>query len=263
MADLNGDQFQAVFSQMDHMDKQYPASIPEEHKNATFHHGTIHAIKDGMVRPANDADKNVSEYSMGDPGDLSEGDHAFAIRNREGYAWYAAKNFHPSLRRARVYEVEPAHDMVPGPHNKEHPDFVLHHQDEIGTPDDYPTHEAYQYQVEDARASHHQDEWASPTGFKVKNRLDIQPGHQGTFPGISWGRYSEHPYNQRVNHPSDDDVQYGTTNSLEDVHRHALKEHAAVEEFRQPPRRRTGAALKAFLRGEPEPPPMHDHPTLF
>jgi hypothetical protein len=94
-----------------------------------FFHGTTHAIKDKMVRPVNDLDDHhqVSEYSMGDPGDMSEGDHAFAARNDENYAWQAAHIFHPNGLRPRVYEVDPAADMKPGPWNPKHPDFLAHH----------------------------------------------------------------------------------------------------------------------------------------
>lgn len=246
-----------------------------------FFHGTTHAIKDGVVRPAAFADKNVSEYSMGDPGDMSEGDHAFAIRNDEQYAWHAALNFHPSLRRARVYEVEPAADMKPGPWNKEHPDFLAHH--ELDDPkdfphvgpdsDDYPVSLQMKQDAEDARANQHQDEWASPTGFKVKNRIDTMPGRQGTFPGISWGRFSQRPYDQEMNHPLDAQVQYGhglrgELAGMNSAHEKALKDNeafnAANPRFRDPaPPKRTGRSLRAFMEGKPEPAPEHRYATLF
>ena len=175
-----------------------------------FFHGTVHAIKGGTVLPANAADKNVSEYSMGDPGDMSEGDHAFAVRNDENYAWHAANTFHPSLRRSRVYEVDAPADMKPGPWNKEHPDFLAHH--ELDVDESWLEHpanrRAHEDEVSQARAKH-QDEWASQSGFPVKKRIDIMPGRQGTFPGVSWGRFSERPVDQHTNHPTDSQVRYG------------------------------------------------------
>lgn len=186
-----------------------------------FFHGTTAAIKDGVVRPVNDVPgKHVSEYSMGDPGDMSEGDHAFAIKNDENYAWHAAHTFHANGRRPRVYEVEPAADMKPGPYNKEHPDFLEHH--ELDNPDHYPTvgldSDDYRAMVgmreaaEDARADHHQDEWGSPTGFKVKQRVDTMPGRQGTFPEVNWDRLksSQAPHwAGSASHPDDEQVRYG------------------------------------------------------
>jgi hypothetical protein len=175
-----------------------------------FFHGTTHQIRGGMVRPADDVDKNVSEYSFGDPGDMSEGDHAFAIRNHEIYAWHAAHQFHPNGRRPRVYEVEPAADMKPGPWNKDHPNFLEHHELDMPEGMDYDR-EYHAREVAKAQANH-QDEWASPTGFKVKKRIDIMPGRQGTFPGENWNKYKGGgPYGgPDSNHPTDAQVKYGT-----------------------------------------------------
>jgi hypothetical protein len=167
-----------------------------------FYHGTTSAIKDGMVRPANATDRYVSEHSMGDPGDMSEGDHAFVIRNHENYAWHAANNFHTNGMRPRVYETEPAADMKPGPWNREHPDFEEHHEYDPGT------------MPEEEKARQHQDEWASKTGFKVRQRIDIMPGRQGTFSEFNWNRFKEGGHRSSmgydVNHPTDAQVKYGT-----------------------------------------------------
>lgn len=194
----------------------HPAQSPVG-RSENFYHGTTHNITD-VVRPANDVDRHVSEYSMGDPGDLSEGDHAFAIKNDENYAWHAANTFHPGARRPRVYEVEPAKDMVPGPWNKDHPNFLEHHG--LDDPDsfhvapgsdDEPYIKALREEVEEKRANH-QDEWASPTGFPVRKRIDIMPGRQGTFPQTNWNRFKKDgPYGgPDVNHPTHEQVQYGT-----------------------------------------------------
>ena len=203
-----------VFSKMEELDREFPTPAT---RSGQFFHGTTSHIPD-VVRPANVVNKHVSEYSMGDPGDMSEGDHAFAIRNNEGYAWHAAGTFHRNGRRPRVYEVEPAADMKPGPWNKEHPDFLAHH--ELDDPDNYPTVDSksedypvmmgMREEAERARENH-QDEWASPTGFKVKQRLDIMPGHQGTFPEVNWNRFKKDgPYHGgEANHPTDEQVRYG------------------------------------------------------
>jgi hypothetical protein len=162
-----------------------------------FYHGTTSAIKGDMVLPANSVDKYPSEHAMGDPGDMSEGDHAFAIRNDENYAWHAARTFHANGRRPRVYEVEPAADMKPGPWNKAHPDFDEHHEYDPGT------------MPEDEKEHAHQDEWGSKTGFKVKQRIDIMPGRQGTFPEVNWNRFrgAKAPWGMEANHPSDHEVE--------------------------------------------------------
>jgi hypothetical protein len=168
-----------------------------------FFHGTTHDITDGMVRPADAVNKPVSEYSFGDPGDMSQGDHAFASRNDEQYAWHAAQSFHPGQGRARVYQVAPAKDMVPGPWNKDHPDF-LHHVG-YGDPKEYPPHEnpeAHQEALND-----HQDEWASKTGWPVTGRIDTKPGRQGTFPQVNWNEFSKSTVvnaHMDANHPNDD-----------------------------------------------------------
>lgn len=220
-----------------------------------FFHGTTHNIADGMVRPANDADKNVSDYSMGDPGDMSEGDHAFAIRNDENYAWHAAQRFHSNGRRPRVYEVEAPADIKPGPWNKEHPDFLAHH--ELDDPDYPPS-------AEDVAEAHKQsmDEWASPTGFKVKSRIDVMPGRQGTFPTVNWNRFKSGGHRSQMgyemNHPTDDQIKHGTS-GLED----RMDEAHRMNTVEERPRRRTGASLRAFMMGEPEPKPVDPQGRLF
>lgn len=264
MSALNGDQFSKVFSGMDQMDQDHPTAAYTANKDATLYHGTTHVIRDGVVRPADAVDKNVSEYSMGDPGDMSEGDHAFATKD-ENYAWNAAGTFHKNGRRPRVYETEPAHDMVPGPWNKEHPDFLMHHG--LDDPNDYhvapgsedeETHAYAKEAAENARTELHQPEYASKTGFPVRSRLDIMPGHQGTFPTVNWNRFkpadTSPAYGPDANHPSDEAIEYG----------HLPKEPdrtGDMLESQHPENRRGGASLRAFMEGKPE--PEHKDPTLF
>lgn len=170
-----------------------------------FFHGTTHNIKGGTVRPANDVGKTVSEYAAGDPGNLSGGDHAFAIRNDERYAWHAASTFHRKGGRARVYEVEPAGDMKPGPWNKEHPNFQRHLAEQDVSP-------------AQIGATKSQDEWASRSGFKVKSQIDTMPGRQGTFPTINWNQFkkSPSPSNPDANHPDDNQIKWGGLGGLPD-----------------------------------------------
>lgn len=251
MTNLNGDQFQHVFSGMDELDRQHPN--PHIKPGAQYFHGTTHAIKDGLVRPGDDADKHVSEYSMGDPGDLSEGDHAF-VSEHENYAWHAADNFHPSMRRARVYETGPAPDMKPGPWNKAHPDFLVHHEADVDADwlDQHPRNRA-EHEAEVAKLqADHQPEWASQSGFPVKNRIDIKPGRQGTFPDIAWGRFSEQPYSQDMNHPTDLQVKYGTRAGRENTEVDALARvhEQALNETQFSPNWRQDAAPHSILREE-------------
>lgn len=173
-----------------------------------FFHGTRANVKGGMIRPANDVDRPVSEASMGDPGDMSEGDHAFAIRNDEHYAWHAALHYSEGGGRPKVFKVEPAADMKPGPWNKDHPNFLEHHELDMPEGVEYDR-EYHAKEIAKAQANH-QDEWASPTGFKIKERIDTIAGRQGTFPSINWN--TTRPGYMRggdVNHPTDDQVRYG------------------------------------------------------
>lgn len=226
-----------------------------------FFHGTTAAIKDGMVRPVNDVPgKAVSEYSMGDPGDMSEGDHAF-VTTDEHHAWRIANTIHPSLRRSRVYETGGASDMKPGPWNKDHPNFLEHN--ELDVAESWLEHPANKraHEAEVAKAEADSlPEYGSKTGFPVRKRIDIMPGHQGTFPDIAWGRFSNTPYSQSINHPNDEMVKYGHT-GLERTQRDAIKMDAEITEARAP--KRSGRSLRAFLSGQPEPGPLADHPHLF
>jgi hypothetical protein len=207
-----------------------------------FFHGTTHNITDGMVRPADHADKPVSEYSFGDPGDMSEGDHAFAIRNDENYAWHAAGTFHKNGRRPRVYEVSAPHDMTPGPYNKAHPDFLAHNELDDPTGEYPPSKE----DIAEAERNH-QDEWASKTGFPVKRRIDIMPGHQGTFPSVNWNRYKDGApaWGPDANHPSDAHIEHGMYPKEEPKPAPA-----------QPRARQKGESLRDFMAGKPAPDPQ-------
>lgn len=226
-----------------------------------FFHGTTHNVKGGVVLPADAADKNVSDFSMGDPGDMSEGDHAFAIRNDENYAWHAANTFHSNGRRPRVYEVDPAPDMKPGPWNKDHPDFLQHHELSDA---DYPHYPPHPDDVAEAKKNH-QDEWASETGFPVRKRIDIMPGRQGTFPSVNWNKHlSERArWGAEANHPDDEQVKYGITglspSQETGIQKQRNKDAAAPKE----PQKRTGASLRAFMEGKPEPKPEDPQGRLF
>ncbi len=224
-----------------------------------FYHGTTNVIKDGMVRPAYDVDRNPSEYSMGDPGDMSEGDHAFVTKD-ENYAWHAAITYHPSRRRARVYETGPADDMKPGPWNKDHPDF-LHHV-EYGDPKEFPPHEHPEAYAEALKE--HQPEYASKTGFPVRNRIDIMPGRQGTFPNLTWEPFKGERAlrgNQLANHPSDDSVRYGMRGQ-DAVLKQAHAENARVDMERNPPS--SAKRFRAVMNDEePKPDPLRGQGKLF
>ncbi len=235
-----------------------------------FFHGTTHNIKDGMVRPADHAGKNVSEYSMGDPGDMSEGDHAFVTKD-EDYAWKAASIFHENGRRPRVYETGSAPDMKPGPWNKEHPDYLAHHELqtlEVGGETYHPDEESVKY-----AHSQHQPEYASKTGFPVRSRIDIMPGRQGTFPEVNWNTHRaindgsgpraprdlgerRDAMSQRgldANHPTDHEVLTSTSGRKEQdkfEHEKAIPQAANLREYMAAP------------AGRMKPPPKKDKGQL-
>lgn len=168
-----------------------------------FFHGTTANIKDA-VRPAWDVGKEPSDHSLGDHGDMSEGDHAFAVRNDENHAWMAAHQFHRNGRRPRVYEVEPAKDMTPGPWHMDHPE----HADALGYERDDPE------VLKEIRETDHIDEYGSKTGWPVKRRIDIMPGQQGTFPQVNWNRFKNTghaAFGPDVNHPNDNEIAIGHT----------------------------------------------------
>lgn len=167
-----------------------------------FFHGTTHDVGE-RVLPASKAGVPVSGYTEGDPGNLSGGDHAFAVRNDEDYAWRAALRFHSNGQRPRVYKVEPADDMKPGPWNKEHRDFYQHVSERMNVSDP---------------SALHQDEWASRTGFKVTGQHDIAPGHQGTFPSLNWNQFKRNgpKVGPDANHPSDSLIKWGGLGGIPD-----------------------------------------------
>ncbi len=204
---LNPEQF---FSGLDSLDRDHPTPAFKQSSGAKFYHGTTANVQD-KVLPAQAVNKNASEHSMGDPGDMSEGDHAFAIKNDENYAWHAAGAFHKNGRRPRVYEVDPAPDMVPGPHHVDHPDFLHNH--DLDDPKDVKD-PLWHKIAKDAVRDNSQDEYGSRSGFPVKKRIDIMPGRQGTFPEVNWNRFKD-PEQVRpswgpdANHPNDEQVKYG------------------------------------------------------
>lgn len=236
-----------------------------------FFHGTTSPIKDGMVRPANDVDKYPSDHSMGDPGDMSEGDHAFVTED-EWHAWNIARTVRPEKQmRPRVYVTGDAPDKKPGPWNMYHPDFLAHHDVHDENYENVP-HEIHSEDIDDAIAKH-QPEWGSKIGFPVRERIDIMPGYQGTFPQINWTRFSKVD-RTTANHPTNVQARFGTNvtaqptsdperhgKSEQSVHEEALREHAEREN--PEPKRRTGSRLRAFMAGQPDPGPLADHPRLF
>lgn len=215
-----------------------------------FYHGTTYPIKDTHVRPAWDVDKDPSDYSMGDPGDMSEGDHAF-VSEDEGHAWRIANTVRQGPGRPRVYSTGDAPDKKPGPWNPQHPDWLSHVEMDHPDPEYQPTKDQIHEEIMEGSLP----EWGSKTGFPVRERIDIMPGHQGTFPNINWKRYSGVD-NAAANHPSDYMVQYGhvnTTKMVKDAH----KDNEAFNQQKpglKEPSRRSGRALRAFMMGKPEPP---------
>lgn len=93
--------------------------------------------------------------------------------------------------RTRVYELEHHPDQRIGEFHPDHPEFDKH--------------------------TENLHEWVAPH-FDVKNRIDIRPGYQGTFPEVNWNEHRKRPrasksnpatWDDRINHPNDEDVEHG------------------------------------------------------
>ena len=93
----------------------------------------------------------------------------------EHTAWSFAAWNAPSARQ-RVYEVTPSKDAR-----------LLHSDGK----------EHFGAREDEVVASH----------FKVRKRIDIMPGRQGTFPEVNWSKYSHVDEGMRpeINHPDNDD----------------------------------------------------------
>jgi hypothetical protein len=82
--------------------------------------------------------------------------------------------------------------------------------------------------------------------FPVQERIDIKPGHQGTFPQLNWQQFSrqrgEHILGDEMNHPSPHDVEHGHESSrrseeMANTQRQQEEQTRADEESRETEKR--------------------------
>jgi hypothetical protein len=153
-----------------------------------LYHGTDADITDA-VKPADSLGRKAN-YGLRTIGGRRAGTQAFATHD-ENYAWEAARvSSKAHGGRARVYEVAPHPDQKPGLYNAQHPRFK-----------------------KNAPRSDLQEQVAP--SFPVKDRIDIKPGHQGTFPNLNWRQFARantavgpEGY-EDANHPSPEDERHG------------------------------------------------------
>lgn len=154
-----------------------------------LYHGTARPIEGDKILPASVHGKGSywgnTGHTRGEPSE----NHAWAIGD-EHQAWGFAldradfdllehpedADGHPVSPRARVYAVHPNEHMSAG--------------GDTSVPGEI-------------KAPH----------FDIAHPLDIQPGHQGTFPGVNWNRHVDPktylPGDEDANHPSDESIKYG------------------------------------------------------
>lgn len=175
------------------------------------------------------------EHGVSTFGDAGKGttqvakEHAFATTS-EHDAWYFAGRAHGAYHqrdetgapvRPRVYTVAPHPDMQMGLRNSERPGGPRPSRFGLNNPD--------------------KGEYTAPH-FNVTGRIDIKPGHQGTFPQINWNQFPKGNFNgpyvsDDLNHPSKEDEEFGRPtssmrrqyNEVTNAHAAALNESAPVD----------------------------------
>lgn len=157
-------------------------------RSSQFFHGTSHDIVGGRILPAIQHDFTVWGATGNVLGQPSH-DHAFATSD-EDTAWTFAKGAqaHHQIwdendpnrnNRPRVYSVHPHPEMRPGTYEQFH-EYIAPHYD-------------------------------------VKDRIDIMPGQQGTFPTLNWNQFRDKANwdsdQHDFNHPTDTEITYGHQSS--------------------------------------------------
>lgn len=182
----------------------------------TLYHGTTHDIVGRDVVPSNaGAHTNNVWGDMGHSGQRSN-EHAFAtesedtawkfadaaginarydaMRSRQDVASAKGRGVEhlseeaPEPSRARVHTVSPNPQMQPGVYHHASPSFGTKGTDS----------------AQDLK------EWRAPA-FRVTGRIDIKPGHQGTFPELNWNQFrgGHASVGMEANHPTDDAISEG------------------------------------------------------
>jgi hypothetical protein len=144
-----------------------------------FFHGSDREIKGTHILPAEKIKEEGNYPGMHTAGGRPVGAQAFATTN-ENVAWNFAGH---GRGRQRVYQVSDdtgTRDL--GLYNVEHPDHYGSGRSDL--------------------AEHIANQW------KIEKRLDIMPGHQGTFP-INWAQFKPGMHWGDVNHPKPQDVEQG------------------------------------------------------
>jgi hypothetical protein len=152
-------------------------------RNESFFHGTTNDIVGGVVRPG----QEVGHSNFGETGSWAgqpSKAHAFATTS-EDVAWhfahdvndYQTEDYYTGRKadmpdRARVYTVAPHPEMKRGHYHDQFQEYVAPH-------------------------------------YNVTGRIDIKPGHQGTFPTINWRQFQRYATEGDVNHPSPEQVAHG------------------------------------------------------
>lgn len=133
----------------------------------------------------------------------------------ENTAWdfadSGAKSNNPGIRQ-RVYVARPSEDARPGLNHNEHPRW-----------------NGYTGGRENLK------EYVSSTA-EVADRIDIKPGHQGTFP-LNWHQFTpKNRWHTDVNHPTDEAVHYGHPGSA--LYNQSLKDtYGEIQPKPEPPQK--------------------------
>lgn len=147
-----------------------------------LYHGTHREIEGEHILPAAQTNHGTINFQG-----LSESDKAYAT-DQEDVAWQLADTANSLTNRhearTRVHSVEPNKDMTLGVNHPNNPGF----------------------------SGENLGEWTAPK-FKVKDRIDIMPGRQGTLP-VNWNQFRNRalrprPWGGELNHPDDEDIEYG------------------------------------------------------
>lgn len=197
-----------------------------------LYHGTFRDIQGGRIVPAH----KTTHQSINFAG-LSSPDHAYATEN-EDTAWEMAQmaqrnhnnKAHTVPPRTRVYGLHPNEEMQTGAYHPDNEDF-----------DSF---------------TENLSEWKAPH-FDIERRIDIKPGHQGTF-NLNWNQFkgknrTEVTFSDALNHPSDEDIEQG--------HSGSQMRNDYAKNFYDPEEAIKKRAEQRSLEGHPE--LFHPHPDMY
>ena len=241
MSNLNDDQFDlerglAAARDGFELDEEWPE--PPGYEGQPLFHGTIHEIKDNRVLPSAFAGKEVNFEGLSDPYQAyatESEDIAWQMADTAQSKWINNTGWDDTAPRSHVAKVRPVDGEEPqmGYYHSWHPE----------------------YSGEDLQ------EWTSSTGFDVTDRVDIKPGHQGTFP-LNWNQFDlsrGRTYGDPNNHPDDYAVESSQVPTVTDGYRDVHRRMWNSDEDTQ---RSLGAVVaRGVMRDIRE--SQRDDPTLF